>query len=274
MSSLEQSIGLRPPPRVSTQFYRPLVRLLHRSLAILILMAIWELSPRLGLVEPAFLPPLSEVLVKMVELIRNGQLFNHTLASLGRSLSGFGISIVLAVPLGLAIGWSSRISDFMSPVLEMLRNTAALALLPVFLLLFGIGETSKIAIVIYACFWPILLNTISGVRTVDPLLIKSARTMGLGSVALLRKVVLPASVPTVFAGIRLAGALSLIVLIAAEMVGAKAGLGYLIIYAQYNFQIPDMFVGILSTMLVGLGFNQLLLMVERRFSAWKAPPNE
>jgi NitT/TauT family transport system permease protein len=162
----------------------------------------------------------------------------------------------------------------MSPMLEMLRNTAALALLPVFLLLFGIGEVSKIAIVIYACFWPILLNTISGVRTVDPLLIKSARTMGLGSVALLRKVVLPASVPTVFAGIRLAGALSLVVLIAAEMVGAKAGLGYLIIYAQYNFQIPDMFVGILSTMLVGLGFNQLLLFVERKFSAWKAVPSE
>jgi NitT/TauT family transport system permease protein len=274
MPSLQQSIGLRPPARVSAHWYQPLARVLERSLAILALMAIWELSPRLGLVEPAFLPPLSEVLLKMLALIRNGQLFDHTIASLGRSLSGFGISIVLAVPLGLAIGWSPRISNLMSPLLEILRNTAALALLPVFLLLFGIGESSKIAIVIYACFWPILLNTISGVRTVDPLLIKSARTMGLGSVALLRKVVLPASVPTVFAGIRLAGALSLVVLIAAEMVGAKAGLGYLIIYAQYNFQIPDMFVGIFATMIVGLAFNQLLLFVERKFSAWKAAPNE
>jgi NitT/TauT family transport system permease protein len=117
-----------------------------------------------------------------------------------------------------------------------------------------------------------LLNTISGVRTVDPLLVKSARTMGLGSYDLLRKVVLPASLPTVFAGIRLAGAYSLLVLVAAEMVGAKAGLGYLIIYSQYNFQIPHMYVGIVTITCIGLLFTQVLQRLERRFTAWK--PNQ
>src|SRR5690606_38227794 len=124
--------------------------------------------------------------------------------------------------------WYSKFSDIINPLLEIFRNTAALALLPVFILFLGIGEASKIGLIIYACVWPILLNTISGVRNVDPLLIKSARTMGLSSIKLFRKVILPAAVPTIFVGVRLAGGFSVLMLVAAEMVGAKAGLGYLI----------------------------------------------
>lgn len=246
-------------------------RLLSRSGAILAFFALWEIAPRAGLVEQAFLPTFSTVLKTGWELIKNGQLLDHTSASLQRSLTGFGIAIVYAVPLGLAIGWFKKLADVLSPLLEMFRNTAALALLPVFLLLLGIGESSKVALVVYSCTWPILLNTISGVRNVDPLLIKSAKTMGLSSFDLLRKVMLPAALPTLFVGIRLAGAYSLLVLVAAEMVGAKAGLGYLIIYSQYNFQIPHMFVGILTTTALGLLFTQLLLAIELRFTSWKAP---
>jgi NitT/TauT family transport system permease protein len=248
-----------------------LARCLRRSGAILAFLALWESAPRLGLVEPAFLPPFSEVLRTGWELLRNGQLGEHVGASLARSLTGFGVAILYAVPLGLAIGWFKWLAELLNPLLEMFRNTAALALLPVFLLLLGIGESSKIALVIYSCSWPILLNTISGVRNVDPLLIKSAKTMGLGPLALLRKVVLPAAVPTIFVGIRLAGGYSLLVLVAAEMVGAKAGLGYLIIYSQYNFQIPHMYVGIVTTTLLGLAFTQVLLWIEQRFTRWRAP---
>jgi NitT/TauT family transport system permease protein len=222
-----------------------------------------------GLAEPAFLPPFSEVLATGFTLLANGQLVTHVGASLSRSLAGFCLAICYAVPLGLAIGWYRRFADVVSPLLEAMRNTAALALLPVFILLLGIGEASKIALVVYSCSWPILLNTIAGVRNVDPLLIKSARTMGLSSFQLFHKVILPASTPTIFVGIRLAGAYSLLVLVAAEMIGAKAGLGYLIIYAQYNFQIPNMYVGILSITLLGLLFNQALTQLERRFTSWK-----
>lgn len=269
MTSLEQSIELPHPPKVLGQIGAALFHLLRRTAALLVLIAIWELSPRLGLVEPAFVPPFSEVLQSGVQLVRDGQLQSHVYASVLRSLTGFFVSILYAVPLGLAIGWSKGVADTINPLLEVFRNTAALALLPVFLLIFGIGETSKIALVIYACSWPILLNTISGVRNVDPLLIKSARTMGLSSFDLLRKVVLPASIPTVFAGIRLAGAYSLLVLVAAEMVGAKAGLGYLIIYSQYNFQIPQMYVGIITITVIGLLFTQALVRLERRYTSWK-----
>src|SRR6185503_7191000 len=187
-----------------------------------------------------FLPPLHVVLEALGTLIANGQLQNHLAASLSRSGSGFGIAVV-----------------------------TALALLPVFTLLLGIGETSKISIVAYAAFFPVLLNTIAGVRTVDPLLIRAARSLGLGSLALFQKVVLPSAVPTIFTGVRMAGTSSILVLIAAEMVGAKAGLGYLIVNAQSSFQIPDMYAGILTVSLLGLLVNTVLVRVERHFSRWR-----
>ena len=244
-------------------------RIVYRSAAIVGLLAIWELAPRLGLVDSTFLPPFSDVMVAWWQLFADGQLLDNTLASLGRSLTGFGLAVVTAVPLGLLIGWYKPVAELLGPLLEVFRNTAALALLPVFVLLLGIGETSKISIVLYACVWPILLNTISGVRSVDPLLIKSARSLGLRPVRMFQKVVLPAAVPTVFTGIRLAGAYSILILIAAEMVGAKAGLGYLINYAQYNFAVPDMYAGIITISAVGLLVNQLLVQLERRFSTWR-----
>ncbi|MEU8131804.1 ABC transporter permease [Micromonospora sp. NPDC049049] len=242
---------------------------LHRSVAILALAAIWEGAPRLGLVDRVFLPPLSEVLVAWWELLRSGQLAEHVGASLTRSLAGLGLAVLTAIPLGLLIGWYRPLAELLSPLLEVFRNTAALALLPVFVLILGLGETSKIALVLYACSWPILLNTIAGVKGVDPLLIRSARSMGLNHLRLFQKVILPAAVPTIFTGVRLAGAYSILVLVAAEMVGAKAGLGYLINYAQYNFAIADMYSGIITISAIGLVVNQLLVALERRFSTWR-----
>ncbi|WP_406194440.1 ABC transporter permease [Kitasatospora sp. NBC_01560] len=240
-----------------------------RSLAVALLLALWETAPRLGLVDRTFLPPFSEVLDAWYGLLLDGRLATDTGASLTRSLTGFGLAVGLGVPLGLLIGWYRPVADLLSPLLELFRNTAALALLPVFVLILGIGETSKISIVLYACVWPVLLNTISAVRTVDPTLLRLARSLDLPPLRLFQKVILPASVPAVFTGIRLAGAVSVLVLVAAEMVGAKAGLGYLINASQYNFAIPQMYAGILTVSVIGVAFNQLLVTVERRFTSWR-----
>jgi NitT/TauT family transport system permease protein len=276
MASVEHSLELRAATPVPSlpHVLRRLGRAFHRSYVIALFLALWEIIPRTGLVEPAFLPPLSQVLAAGWQLLETGELLQHVRASLSRSLIGFSLSILSAVPLGLLMGWYKGVATTLDPLLEALRNTAALALLPVFILLLGIGETSKIALIVYACSWPLLLNTVSGVRNVDPLLIKSARTMGLSSLQLFRKVILPASVPTIFVGIRLAGGISMVMLVAAEMIGAKAGLGYLIIYAQYNFQIPQMYFGILTITVIGVAFDALLRHVERRFTAWKPAPGE
>jgi NitT/TauT family transport system permease protein len=244
-------------------------KIVFRSAAIVGLLVVWEAAPRLGLVDATFLPPFSDVAVAWWQLLLDGQLLDNTVASLGRSLAGFGLAVAIAVPLGLLIGWYKPVAELLGPLLEVFRNTAALALLPVFVLLLGIGETSKISIVLYACVWPILLNTISAVRTVDPTLLKLARSLDLPPVRLFQKVILPAAAPTVFTGIRLAGAVSILVLVAAEMVGAKAGLGYLVNASQFNFAIPQMYAGIVTISVIGVVFNQLLVALERRFTSWR-----
>jgi NitT/TauT family transport system permease protein len=263
-----------PPGAVRRLAYRVpglLLAAVTKSVAVAALLGLWEAAPRFGLVDSTFLPPFSEVARAWWELAVNGQLATNLQASLVRSLSGFALAVAIAVPLGLLIGWYRPVADLLSPLLEVFRNTAALALLPVFVLILGIGETSKISIVLYACLWPVLLNTISAVRNVDPTLLRLARSMNLSAPRLFQKVILPASVPVVFTGIRLAGAVSILVLVAAEMVGAKAGLGYLVNASQFNFAIPQMYAGIITISAVGVLFNQLLVALERRFTAWRVP---
>ncbi|WNR43651.1 ABC transporter permease [Paenibacillus roseipurpureus] len=245
-----------------------------QSVVIIALLLFWEVAPRAGLVDATFFPPISEIASAWWQLLLSGDLFDHTVASLSRSLGGFLLAIGIAIPLGLAIGWWKPVSEYLNPLLELLRNTAALAILPVFILLLGLGETSKIAIVLYACAFPLLLNTISGVKNVEPLLIKSARSMGLSPIQLFRKVIIPAATPTIFVGIRQAGASSILVLVAAEMVGAKSGLGYLIQYTQFSFQIPTMYAGIISISVIGLIINFALVTLEKRLTGWKQTYSE
>jgi len=246
-------------------------RALWRSAAILLFLAVWEFAPNhlLSQSTSTFLPPFHVVARTWWRLAADGTLWQQTRASIGRSLLGFVVAVITAVPLGLLVAWFRPLADFLTPLLELLRNTAALALLPVFTLLLGIGETSKIAIVVYAAFFPILLNTIAGVKTVDPLLIRAARSLGLGRFRLFAKVILPAAVPTVFTGIRMGGAASILVLIAAEMVGAQAGLGIYVQTTQSSFLIPQMYAGILTISMLGVLANHSLVALERRASRWR-----
>ncbi|MCU1679584.1 MAG: ssuC [Amycolatopsis sp.] len=260
-----------PKPGRVRKVWRSLGRGARGSAAIVVFLALWEIVPRYALDESTrvFLPPFHEDVQALWALTLDGQLAAHLEASITRSAAGFAIAVVIAVPLGLLIGWYRPLAAFLNPLLELVRNTAALALLPVFTLILGIGELSKITLVVYACIWPVLLNTIAGVNTVDPLLIKSARSLGLSSGRLFRKVILPSAVPTIFTGLRMAASYSILVLIAAEMVGAKAGLGYLINNAQVNFQIPQMYAGIIAVSVLGLVVNQVFVAIERRFSTWR-----
>jgi NitT/TauT family transport system permease protein len=248
---------------------RLVAKMFRLSAGVVVLLLLWQLAPRVGLVDSVFLPPFSDVLDAGWTLIGNGQLADHLGASLTRATVGFAVAVTVGVPLGLAMAWFPRVADYASPVLELFRNTAALALLPVFVLILGIGETSKVSLVVYAGVFPVVLGTIAGVRSTDPLLVKAARAMGIGHVALFAKVVLPGAVPSVFTGIRQAASASILVLIAAEMVGARAGLGYLITAAQASFAIPDMYVGILATAVLGVLVNIVFVTLERRVSRWR-----
>ncbi len=253
----------------STQVSLFLTKCFKSSIVIILFLVLWETAPKIGIVDRTFLPPFSEIIHAWWELFKSGEIWKHFKASILRSLFGFSLALAITIPLGLVIGWYTLARELLIPILELFRNTAALALLPVFILILGIGEVSKIAIVLFACTWPILLNTISAVKNVDPLLIKSARSMNISSFKLFYKVILPASVPTIFTGIRMAGTGAILVLIAAEMIGAKAGLGYFITYSQFNFLIAEMYAGIITISLLGLAINYGLSSAERYFSRWK-----
>ncbi|ALS24335.1 MULTISPECIES: ABC transporter permease [Paenibacillus] len=240
-----------------------------RSLGIILFLLVWELLPTLGIVNKAFLSPPSSVVVSITKLFSTGNLWVHVFASLQRSLSGLLLAIVAGTLLGLFLGWFKRFEAIVDPLLQLFRQISAFALFPVFILFLGIGETSKTAIILWASFWPILLNTVSGVKYVDKLLIDSAKSMGGSQSFLFFRVILPAAAPSIFTGIRLGGAYCITALVAAEMIGSSAGLGFYILNSQEIFQIPDMYAGIIVLAFLGLLLNYILAVIEARFTRWK-----
>ncbi|MBP2657551.1 MAG: ssuC 10 [Firmicutes bacterium] len=249
-----------------------IVKICYRLLAVAIFLLIWEMAPRVGLADPVFLPPFSKVFVEFFRMLISGELLKHVGISLQRSILGFSLGLIISVPLGLLIGWFKGFERFSDPLLQTFRQTSTLALFPVFILLFGIGEISKIAIIFWGVQWAILLNTIAGVKNVDPLLIKSARSMGTTSFEIFVKVIVPASIPSIFMGIRLSATTSILILVAAEMMGANSGLGFLIYDAEVKYQIPKMYAAIISMSMLGLILNYSLVAIEKRVTRWKEEP--
>lgn len=237
--------------------------------ALLAFALLWELAPRLGWMNPIFFPPLSQVLVALQEMIVSGLLAEHIGISLERAAIGFLLAVAVAIPLGLLMGrypLFEKISDFL---VQTLRNTSQFALLPVFILVLGIGEASKIAITFYAAVFFLLINTIVGVKTVDPLLVKAARSMGTSEWDLFRKVILPSAVPSIVAGARLGVKSSLFSVIAAEMLAAQSGIGYLIHNSSLMLETDRMYAGILTLTIVGFLLNYGLVAFEARATRWR-----
>jgi NitT/TauT family transport system permease protein len=230
----------------------------------------WEVAPRLGWLSPIFFPPLSQVLVAWKNLAVSGVLADNLGISAQRAALGFALASVVAIPLGFLMGRYALFEKVSDLLVETLRNTSQFALLPVFILLFGIGESSKVAITFYSSVFFLLINTISGVKNVDPLLLKAARSMGTSDLDLFRKVILPASIPAIVAGARLGVKSSLFAVIGAEMLAAKSGIGFLIQQSQLMMETADMYAGILTLTALGLLVNYLLVWFERRATAWKS----
>lgn len=238
--------------------------------AIFAFCLLWEFAPRAGWINAYFFPPLSQVLTVLRDMMQSGQLFEHIGISMQRALIGFSLAVVVAVPLGLLMGrypLFEKTSDFL---VQTLRNTSQFALLPVFILLLGIGEASKIAITFYAAVFFLLINTIVGVKSVDPLLIKAARSMGTSDWDLFKKVIFPSAIPSIVAGARLGIKTSLFSVIAAEMLAAQSGIGYLIQNSSLMLETDRMYAGILTLTIIGLVLNYLLVAGERRATRWRS----
>jgi NitT/TauT family transport system permease protein len=265
----ELSVEAIVPENESAKIFTKAVNFAKGSSIIFIFLALWELLPRVGIINPAFLPPVSKVFLVWTDLIFSGELFKHLFISMQRAITGFLLALFITVPLGIAIGWYKGFAQFVDPLIQACRQISAIALFPVFILFLGIGELSKTGMVAWVSMWPILLNTISGVKHADPSLIKVARSMGANSFCLLYKVILPGALPSIMTGIRLGASSAILVLVAAEMIGAKAGLGFMIINSQYNFEINQMYAAIITIAVIGLIVNYALVWLERKLTAWK-----
>jgi ABC-type nitrate/sulfonate/bicarbonate transport system permease component len=190
------------------------------------------------------------------------------LPSIGRFLAGYAIGCAVGVAVGVPVGYIRSLEPWVRPVLEFLRSLPAPAIVPIAVLLLGASSGTRIAIIAFGSCWAVLLNAIDGARGVDPLLIDTGRVNRLGTVAILRRIVAPAALPQIFAGLRIALGIALIVMVFSEMIAATSGLGYQILTSQRRFLVPETYGGVLLIGLIGWACSVLFLYVERRVLSW------
>ena len=217
---------------------------------------------------PLQLPSPARVVTVLWQLVASGEIFEHALISTTRLLIALGLAITLAVPLGFWMGRSRKAEAFIDPLVEMLRPISGIAWLPLALFIFGVGNTLPVFIMVYVGFFPILLNTMAGVRQVDPKLIAAADTMGVRRRALLVHVLVPAALPTVMVGIRLAFAASWAAIVAAELIGAPSGLGFAIEWYRQLLMTPKVFAFIMVIGIVGYLCDLGLRALQRALTPW------
>ncbi len=256
------------------RFVKSIIKFFKRFLAVVIAAVIWETLPRTGFIDAYTLPPFSSVVKKLVEMLLSLELQMHFGISFERMFFGFALSIIVAIPLGFLVGWSERLERILDPLMQLSRNTPSLALYPLFILVLGFSEFSKAGIIFWGAVWPALFSTIEGVKNVDAVLIKATRSMGAGKIVLFFKVILPSAFPAIFTGIRLSASRSVIILVAAEMLGADSGLGHLIFFAENHFETEKMYTGIIALIIMGVAVNYTLVAVERKITKWRQEPGE
>lgn len=234
---------------------------------------VWELVSRLnGLVEvmnPNFLPGPVTIMMRMIEMAKTGIILESLLSSTLRISIGFVIGCVLAVAVSIIMSRYIQIEHWISPVLSMVGPIPALALLPLFIIWFGIGEVPKILLIAWTVFIPVHVYTLDGLKSVNPILIRSALSLGASQWQILKKVILPSALPSILVGAQVSLGLAFSALVVSEMMGAKSGLGYLIVDARNYFKMSDMFVAIVLIGLEYMLFSVLLKYLENKLASWR-----
>lgn len=236
---------------------------------VLLFLALWETVPRMipGLNLLMFPPP-SGIVHALVDLVSSGEIFHHALVSTVRALSGFVVGSVLGIAIGLVTARVGLLRHLSDPVLHGMRSIPVIAMVPLAIIWFGIGEVSKLALITWGAFFPVWINAYLGVRDIHVVLIRSAQSLGAGRWFVLFRVMLPGALPLVIAGLRLSLTISLVVMVAAELVGASEGLGHLIANSHQFFRVDYMFVGLLTLGAIGFALDQVFVAVVTRAFPW------
>ena len=237
--------------------------------SILCLLVIWELICQSGIVSSLFLPAPTAIISALLQMIADGEIGVSLAASLYRILAGFFIGSLLGLAVGLVTGTSALMDKIGTPIVNAIYPIPKIALLPLFILWLGIGELSKVTIIALGVFFPVAMNTYSGVKNVDTLLLKVAASFNASWWMTMKSVVLPNALPMIFAGLCLAAGTSLLLLVAAEMIAAQVGIGALILHYGDLMITDRLMAGVIVLSLLGLVFNLILQFLERKAIPWK-----
>ena len=233
------------------------------------LLLVWELSSRGGLLDMRFFPPPTAIVSTFWEMILSGELLENTGVSVLRFAGGFMLGFIPAVTVGLIMGLSPLIRTLLNPIIGALLPIPKLALLPLIMLLFGIGEVSKIVTIASGVFFFVLLDTVAGVVNIDKIYLEVAQSFGASRWAFFRTVAFPGALPLIFNGIKLGLGVGLLLIVAAEMIGAESGLGYLIWAGFKTFALERMYVGLIMLAFLGYVSTILLSQLEKLVIPWK-----
>lgn len=258
-------------PRSETlqQFIQKFENSLLATSTALAFLLLWEVLPGLGLINPFFTSSPSRILTAAQWLFAHG-FWNDILVSLEEFTAGIGMAILLSLPIGLMLGWYRRLNAMFEPFITMLNATPRVALIPLIIIWLGIGIESKIAAVFLGAFFPLVVNVMAGVKTVDETLLKCARSFGANDRQVFRTLVMPTCVPFIVAGMRLALGRGLVGVVVGEMLASTAGIGHMMTLASSTFQMDKMFVGLV--LLAGFGYllTEFLKRLEKRFESWRS----
>jgi len=244
------------------------------ALSVFAFFAVWQGVASAKLVSPLFLPGPIDIFKAYQELLQGGKLWYDMWVSGEELMLGYVLAVVCALPLGLLMGWYRRLNYVLDPYITFLYNAPRISLIPLFIVWFGIGIESKIAIVFLGAFFAILINTAVGVRNVDGALLKSARSFCASDAQIFRTVALPGSVPFILTGLRLGVAHALIGVVVGELVAAQAGLGLMMATAGATFQTAKVFAGVIIFAVAGMILNYAILQLEKRFQSWRPSNRE
>jgi ABC-type nitrate/sulfonate/bicarbonate transport system permease component len=255
---------------------RVLTAIAHRWLVLAVGVIAWEVGTRTA--TSAYFPPPSKIVARMHHLWFSGPIAHvfltsaaeqNILPSLGRMALGLAASIVVGVALGLVLGRSERAFEYLDPVLQFARVIPPPTLVPIFIVLFSVGTQMQLASIIFSAIWPILLNTADGARSVDRLQMDISRVFKLSAADRLFTIIIPSTLPKIFAGLRLSLSLALILMVFSELLpGTANGIGFELVDAQSRSDLPTMWAGIVLLGILGYLLNGVLLLVERRMLAW------
>ncbi|MCM1565644.1 MAG: ABC transporter permease [Dehalobacter sp.] len=246
-----------------------LVNILRGAVFPLAVIVVWELAARSGLINTYILPSPSEILKTFLHMLTTGIWEEHLLASLRRLVYGFFLTVVFAVPMGILVGKARGFRHWVNPTLHFLQQIPPIAWIPIFMLLLGIDEASKVAIIVYASFFPVFLNTVQGVTSVDPKLIEVGHAYMLSPWEMIKKVYIPSAAMSIFVGLRLGLSNCWRALVGAEMLGASSGIGYLIIEGRQLAQYDKIFVAIVTIGTAGMLIDLFLRKIENKLMPWK-----